>query len=88
MEDFLHSAKIRESILMSYFTRYLQRLVKLILPLNCESRVDLQCPENNVFKNLCSLRMHKGAGCQEVYTNLFETSSAWQVFKVGVSSMP
>ena len=61
---------------------------KLILLLNCESRVDLQCPENTVFKNLCSLRMLKGAGCEEVYTNLFETSSAWQVFKVGVSSMP
>ena len=28
MEDFLYSAEIRESILMSYFTRYLQRLVK------------------------------------------------------------
>ena len=29
--------------------------------------------------------MLKGTGCEEVYTNLFETSSAWQVFKVGVS---
>ena len=48
--------------------------------------MDLQCPENTVFKNLCSLRILKGAGCEEVYTNLFETSSAWQVFKVGVSS--
>ena len=56
--------------------------------LNCESRVDLQCPENAVFKNLCSLRMRKGAGYEEVYKNLFETSSAWQVFKVGVSSKP
>ena len=28
MEDFLYSVKIRESILMSYFTRHLQRLVK------------------------------------------------------------
>ena len=28
MEDFLYSAKIQESILMSYFMRYLQRLVK------------------------------------------------------------
>ena len=97
MEDFLYSAKIRESILMSYFTRYLQRLVKfwqrrksesLILLLNCESRVDLQCPENTVFKNLCSLRMLNGAGYEEVNTNFFETSSAWQVFKVGVSSKP
>ena len=58
------------------------------MPLNCESRVDLQCPENTVFKSLCSLRMLKKAGCEEVYTNLFETSSAWQVFKVGVSSKP
>ena len=30
----------------------------------------------------------KGAGYEEVYTNLFETSSVWQVFKVGVSSVP
>ena len=28
MKDFLYSVKIRESILMSYFTRHLQRLVK------------------------------------------------------------
>ena len=50
--------------------------------------MDLQCPENTVFKSLCSLRMLTGAGCEEVYTNLFETSSAWQVFKVGVLSKP
>ena len=50
--------------------------------------MDLQCPENNVFKNLCSLRMFKAAGCEEVYTNLFETSSAWKVFKVSVLSKP
>ena len=50
--------------------------------------MDLQCPENTVFKNLCSLRMLKGTGYEEVYTNLFETSSAWQLFKVGVSSKP
>ena len=48
----------------------------------------LQCPENTVFKNLFSLRMLKGVGSEEVYTNLFETSSAWQVFKMGVSSKP
>ena len=97
MEDFLYSAKIRQSILMSYFTRYLQRMVKfwqrrksekLILLLNCKSRVDLQCPEYTVFKNLCSLRMLKRAGCEEVCTNLFETSKTWQVFKVSVSSKP
>ena len=95
MEDFLYSAKIRESILMSYYTRYLQRLLKfgsaeksgkLILLLNCESRVYSQCPENTVFKNLFSLRMLKGVGSEDVFTNLFETSSAWQVFKMSVSS--
>ena len=48
--------------------------------------MDLQYPENTVFENLCSLRMLKGAGCEKVYTNLFEAYSAWQVFKVGVSS--
>ena len=32
--------------------------------------------------------MLKRAGCEEVYTNLFETSKTWQVFKVGVSSKP
>ena len=50
--------------------------------------MDLQCPGNTVFKNLCFPRMLKGASCEEVYTNLFETSSAWQVFKVGASSVP
>ena len=50
--------------------------------------MDLQRPENTAFKNLFSLRMLKGASCEEVYTNLFEISSAWQVFKVGVSSVP
>ena len=48
--------------------------------------MDLQCPENTV--NLFSLRRLNGAGCEEVYTNLFETSSVWQVFKVGVSNVP
>ena len=51
-------------------------------------REQSECPENTVFKHLSSLRMLKGAGCQEVYTNLFETSSACQVFKVGASSKP
>ena len=32
-----------------------EKINKLILLLNCESRVDLQCPENTVFKNLYSL---------------------------------
>ena len=79
MEDFLYSAKIRELILMSYFTRSLQRLVsfgsaekceKLILLLNCKSRVDLQCLENTVFKNLCSLRMLKAADCKK-FTQIY-----------------
>ena len=48
----------------------------------------LECPENTVFKNLCSLRLLKGAGYEEVYINLFKTSGAWQVLKVGVSSKP
>ena len=46
--------------------------------------MDLESLENTAFKNLCSLRMLNGAGCEEIYTNLFETSSVWQVFKVGV----
>ena len=50
--------------------------------------MDLQSPENTVFKNICSLKMLKGADCKEVYTNLFDTSSAWKVFKVDVSSKP
>ena len=51
MEDFLYSVKIRESILVSCFTRHFgsaEKSVKLILLLNCESRVDLQCPGNTV----------------------------------------
>ena len=50
--------------------------------------MDLQSPENTAFKNLYSLRILKRTGCEEVYTNLFETSSAWKVFKVDVSSKP
>ena len=57
MEDFPYSVRIHESILMSYFKRYLQRLVKFCqrrkklevnFALNCESRVGLQRPENTV----------------------------------------
>ena len=77
MEDFLHSIKIRESILMSYFMKHLQRLVKFWL---CRKKWE-------VDSNLCSLRRLKGAGCKEFYTNLFETSNVWQVLKVGVSSV-
>ena len=97
MEDFLYSAKIRESILMSYFTRYLQRVVKfwqrrkkweVVSASKLPEQSGLQCPENTVLKNLYSPRMLKGASCEEVYTNLFETYNAWQLFKVGVSSKP
>ena len=92
MEDFLYSDNTRidfNELFHEIFTKILaaqKKSEKLILLLNCQSRVDLECPKNTVFKNFCSLRMLKGAGCEEVYTNLFETSSAWQVFKVGVSS--
>ena len=55
--------------------------------------MDLECPENTVFKNLCSLRMLKGAGCEEVYTNLFETSPVLRkslkwVFQVRLRRFP
>ena len=80
---------------MSYFTRYLQRLVKFWQrrkkqEVNSASKLREQsgCPENAVFKNLCSLKMREGAGYEEFYKNLFETSSAWQVFKAGVLSKP
>ena len=81
MEDFLYSSKIQGSILMSYFTRlvrFWQRRKKCEVDSasNLREQSGFECPENTVFKNLCSLRMLKGAGCQEVYTNLFETSSA------------
>ena len=55
---------------MSYFTRYLQRLVKFwqrkksgksVLLLNCLGRVDLQRPDNTVL-TLCSVSRLKGAG--------------------------
>ena len=57
MEDFSYSVREHELNLMSYFTRYLQRLVKFCqrrknwevnFSLNCDSRVDLWCPENTV----------------------------------------
>ena len=54
--------------------------------------MDLQCPENTVFKNLCSLRMLNGAGCEEVYTNLLEISSVGKclkwVFQVSLRRFP
>ena len=96
MEDLLYSVKIGESILISYFTRHLQRLVKFWQrrkkwEVDSTSKLQEQSGFTVSWKyclNLCSLRRLKGAGCEEVYTNLFETSSVWQVFKVGVSSVP
>ena len=96
MKDLLYSVKIRESILMSYFTRHLQRLVKF-WDRRKKWQVDsaYKLREQSGFTvswkyclNLCSLRRLKGVGCEDLYTNLFETSSVWQVFKVGVSSVP
>ena len=73
---------------MSDFTRHFssaEKRVKLILLLNCESRVDLQRPENTV-KFMFSKKAQE-AGCEEVYTDLFESSSVQQVFEVGASSV-
>ena len=90
MEDFLYSVKILESILMSYFTRHFGSAEK-------KSEVDSasKLREQSGFtvsrkycSNLSSLKRLKGVGCPEVYTNLFKTSSVWQVFKVGVSNVP
>ena len=96
MEDLLYSVKIRESYLMSYFTRHLQRLVKFWhhrkkLEVDSASKLQEQSGFTVSWKyclNLCSLRRLKGASWEEVYKHLFETSSVWQVFKVGVSSVP
>ena len=81
---------------MSYFTRYLQRLVKF-----WQCRKMWKADSASILReqsgfiiswkyclNLCSLRKLKETGCEEVYRNLFETSSVLQVFKVGVSSVP
>ena len=90
MEDFLYNVKIRESILMSYFTvKFWQRKRKW--EVDSASKLWEQSGFTVSWKyclNLCSWRRLKGSGCAEVYTNLFETSSVWQVFKVGVSSVP
>ena len=96
MEDFLYSVKIWESIIMSYFTRHLQRLVKFLQcrkkwEVDSASKLREQSGSAVSWKyclNSYSLRRLKGTGCEEVYTNLFETSSVWQVFKMGVSSVP
>ena len=96
MEDFLYNVKIRESILIGYFTRHLQRLVKFWQrrkkwEVDSASKLREQSGFTVSWKyclNLCSLRRLKEADCKEVYKNLFETSSVWQVFKVGASSVP
>ena len=96
MEDFLYNVKIRESILMSYFTRHLQSLVKF-----WQRRKKWKVDSASILREqsgftvsseycliLSSLKRLKGTDCEEIYTNLFEISSIWQVFKVNVSSAP
>ena len=90
MEDFSHSVRIHKSILIAYFTGYLEGLVKFWQrrkkwEVNSASKLREQSGFTVSWKyclNLCSLRRLKVAGCREVYKNLFETSSARQVFKV------
>ena len=84
MEGLLYSVKIRESI---YFTRYLQSLVKFWhrrkkWEVDSASKLREQSGFTVSWKyclSLCSLKRLKGAGYEEVYTNLFETSSVWQM---------
>ena len=81
---------------MSYFTRHFQSLVKF-----CQRRkkweVDFasKLREQNeftfpwkYFSNLCSLRRLKSVGCEDVYSDLFETSSVRQVFQVCFRRFP
>ena len=78
MEDFFYSGKIRELILMSYFTRYLQRLVKF-----CQRRKKWEVDSASKLReqsgftvswkyclNLCSLRRLKEAGCEK-FTQIY-----------------
>ena len=66
---------------MSYFTRYLQRLVKFRQhrkkwKVDSASKPQKQSGFTVSWKyclNLCSLRRRKGAGCAKFYKNLFET---------------
>ena len=78
MEDFSYNVKVRESILMGYFTRHLQRLVKLwhrrksgklILLRNCESRVYLQCSEI-LFKFMFSKKAYGGLAAKK-FTKIY-----------------
>ena len=74
MEDLLYSVKIRESILFSYFTRHLKRLVKFWRrrkkwEVDSASKLRQQSGFAVSWKNslnLCSLRRLKGAGRKEV----------------------
>ena len=69
MEDFLYNVKIRESILIGYFTRHLQRLVKFWQrrkkwEVDSASKLREQSGFTVSWKyclNLCSLRRLKGA---------------------------
>ena len=68
MEDLLYSVKIRESYLMSYFTRHLQRLVKFWhrrkkLEVDPASKLQEQSGFTESWKyclSLCSIRRLKG----------------------------
>ena len=94
MEDFLYSVKIRESILVSCFTRHFgsaEKSVKLILLLNCESRVDLQCPGNTVQIYVLeeSLRSLAAKKITQIYLTLpvFGKCLKW-VFQVRLGRFP
>ena len=75
---FLNSVKIRESILMSYFTRHLQRLVKFWhrrkkWEVDSASKLREQSGFTVSWKyclNLCSLRRLKEAGCEK-FTQIY-----------------
>ena len=82
MEDLFYSVKIWKSILIWDVYKGWE--------VDSASKLGKQSGFTVSWKsclNLCSLRRLKGAGCEEVYANLFETSSTGQVFKVGVSSV-
>ena len=70
MEDLLYSVKIRESILLSYFTRHLQRLVKFWhrrkkREVDSASKLRQQSVSWNYCFNLYSLRRLKGMAAKK-----------------------
>ena len=82
MEGFSCRVRTHKSILISYFTRYLQRLVKFwqrrkkwkvdsVSKLREKSGFTVSW---KYYLNLCSLRRLKEACCAEVYTNLLRLS--------------